>query len=126
MQTTMTITQMCDHYGVTARTLRFYEAKEMLFPIRQGTKRLFTRRCRARLTLILRGKRMGFSLEDIRNLLNLYDRDGNHQAQRVEAIRIGQMRLVEMKAQQTALASSIIELEEFMAGEDAALPKVAA
>jgi DNA-binding transcriptional MerR regulator len=71
----MTIRQMCDAYEVTPRTLRFYEAKELLTPVRDGTRRLFTRRDRARLTLILRGKRFGFSLEDIRQTLDLYDRE---------------------------------------------------
>ncbi|MGR3466994.1 MAG: MerR family transcriptional regulator, partial [Shimia sp.] len=68
---TMTIREMCDHFDVTPRTLRFYEAKELLFPIRQGTRRLFTKRDRARLKLILRGKRFGFSLEELRQLLDL-------------------------------------------------------
>ena len=58
----MTIRQMCDLFGVTARTLRFYEAKELLAPVREGQKRLFTKRDRARLKLILRGKRFGFSI----------------------------------------------------------------
>ena len=70
---TMTIRQMCDHFEVTPRALRFYEAKELLRPIRQGTRRLFTPADRARLTLILRGKRFGFSLEEIRQLLDLWD-----------------------------------------------------
>ena len=65
----LTIRQMCDLFGVTPRTLRFYEAKELLFPERIGQKRLFTRRDQARMKLILRGKRYGFSLEDIRQLL---------------------------------------------------------
>mgnify|MGYP003631215596 CR=1 FL=1 len=69
---TMTIRQMCDAFDVTPRTLRFYEAKELIFPIREGQKRLFTKRDRARLKLILRGKRFGFSLEEIRQLLDLY------------------------------------------------------
>ena len=76
---TMTIREMCDAFDVTPRTLRFYEAKELLFPIRKGQKRLFTRRDRARLKLILRGKRFAFSLEEIRQLLNLYE-PGNGQA----------------------------------------------
>ena len=58
--TTMTIREMCDTFDVTPRTLRFYEAKELLFPERQGQKRLFTKRDRARLKLIIRGKRFGF------------------------------------------------------------------
>ena len=70
---TLTIRQMCDAFEVTPRTLRFYEAKELLFPLREGQKRLFTKSDRARLKLILRGKRFGFSLEEIRQLLDLYD-----------------------------------------------------
>ena len=61
----MTIRQMCDAFDVTPRTLRFYESKELLFPLREGQKRLFDKRDRARLKLILRGKRFGFSLEEI-------------------------------------------------------------
>ena len=56
---TLSIRQMCDAFGVTARTLRFYETKELLFPLRDGTRRHFTKQDRARLTLILRGKRFG-------------------------------------------------------------------
>ena len=62
---------MCARFDVTPRTLRFYEQKELLSPIRQGQKRLYTRRDRARLKLILRGKRFGFSLEEIRQWLLL-------------------------------------------------------
>ena len=69
----MTIGEMCESFGVTPRTLRFYEARELIAPVRVGSRRLFTRRCRARLKLILQGKRFGFSLEDIRQLLDLYD-----------------------------------------------------
>ena len=76
----MTIREMCEAYDVTPRTLRFYESKELLTPIRVGTKRLFTRRDRARLALILRGKRFGFSLEDIRQTLDLYDRASRENA----------------------------------------------
>ena len=71
----MTIRQMCDTFDVTPRTLRFYETKELVSPVREGQHRLYARRDRARLKLILRGKRFGFSLEEIRQLLDLYDRD---------------------------------------------------
>ncbi|MCG6903373.1 MAG: MerR family transcriptional regulator, partial [Rhodobacter sp.] len=62
----MTIREMCAEFEVTPRTLRFYESKELLSPIREGQRRLFTKRDRGRLKLILRGKRFGFSLEEIR------------------------------------------------------------
>lgn len=107
----MTIRQMCDAYDVTPRTLRFYEAKELLTPIRMGTKRLFTRRDRARLALILRGKRFGFSLEDIRQTLDLYDRDGGLTAQRLKAYELGRKRLAEMEAQRAELDLAIAELK---------------
>ena len=58
---------------MTARTLRFYEEKELLSPRRQGQERLYSRRDRARLKLVLMGKRVGFSLEEIRSMLDLYD-----------------------------------------------------
>ena len=111
----MTIRQMCAAYAVTPRTLRFYETKELLSPIRQGTKRLFTRRDRARLTLILRGKRFGFSLEDIRQTLDLYDRDGSDAAQRQRACEIGRERLAIMEAQRAELDVAIAELKAELA-----------
>lgn len=95
----MTIREMCDAYDVTPRTLRFYESKELLFPIRDGTRRLFTRRDRARLKLILRGKRFGFSLEEIRQLLDLYDRDGSQELQLARTYQVAQQRLEQMERQ---------------------------
>lgn len=106
----MTIREMCETYDVTPRTLRFYEAKELLTPIRVGTRRLFTRRDRARLALILRGKRFGFSLEDIRQTLDLYDRDGGLTAQRRKAYDLAVKRLAEMEAQRAELDLAIAEL----------------
>ncbi|MDU8943335.1 MerR family transcriptional regulator [Ovoidimarina sediminis] len=108
----MTIREMCDAYDVTPRTLRFYESKELLFPIREGTKRLFTRRDRARLKLILRGKRFGFSLEDIRQLLNLYDAGDQQLTQLTETYRIAQDRLTAMVSQRDELNQAIDELKE--------------
>jgi DNA-binding transcriptional MerR regulator len=107
----MTIREMCDIYDVTPRTLRFYEAKELLAPVRQGTRRLFTRRDRARLKLILRGKRFGFSLEDIRQTLDLYVRDGSDAAQRQRAHELALERLAVMEAQRAELDVAITELK---------------
>jgi len=113
----MTIRQMCDAYDVTARTLRFYESKELLFPIRQGTARHFTKADRARLTLILRGKRFGFSLEDIRQLLDMYSRDGSNQPQLMRSYELGQSRLAQMEGQRAELDIAIAELKvELQAG----------
>ncbi len=106
----MTIRAMCDAFEVTPRTLRFYEAKELLFPLREGQKRLFTRRDRARLKLILRGKRFGFSLEEIRELLDLYDMGDQQLAQLTRTYEIAQQRLAEMIKQRDDLDEAIDEL----------------
>ena len=108
----MTIRQMCDAFEVTPRTLRFYEAKELLFPIREGQKRLFTRRDRARLKLILRGKRFGFSLEEIRQLLDLYDMGDQQQTQLVRTFEIAQERLTDLVKQRDELNEAIDDLKE--------------
>ena len=109
MTDTLTIRQMCETFEVTPRTLRFYEQKELLAPQRQGTRRLYTRRDRARLTLILRGKRFGFSLEDIRQLLEMYDRDGS-ESQVVRTLALAQGRLAQMEAQRAEMDAAIAEL----------------
>ena len=122
MTDAMTIREMCNSFGVTPRTLRFYEQKELLFPIREGTRRLFTRRDRARLTLILRGKRFGFALEDIRQLLDMYDRDGRQQeAQLRRTWALAQARLAQMERQRDELDEAIAELKEQMAWGEGAL-----
>lgn len=111
----MTIREMCDAFDVTPRTLRFYEAKELLFPIREGQKRLFTRRDRARLKLILRGKRFGFSLEDIRQLLDLYNMGDQQKTQLAETLKVARQRLEEMERQREELGQAIGELAEQIA-----------
>lgn len=111
----MTIREMCETFDVTPRTLRFYESKELLFPKRDGQKRLFTRRDRARLKLILRGKRFGFSLEDIRQLLDLYDRDGTHEVQLTQTYDLARKRLAQMEDQRAELDEAIGELKEQLA-----------
>lgn len=111
-ETTMTIRQMCDEFGVTPRTLRFYEAKELLSPIRRGTRRHFTRRDRARLKLILRGKRFGVSLEEIRQLLDLYDADDRQEAQLARACEVARERLSDMQTRRGELDAAISDLQE--------------
>lgn len=108
----MTIREMCDSFDVTPRTLRFYEMKELLFPVREGSRRLFTRRDRARLTLILRGKRFGFSLESIRQLLDLYDRSGSNEEQLSRTYDLAQDRLAQMQAQRHELDLAIADLHQ--------------
>lgn len=108
----MTIREMCDAYDVTPRTLRFYESKELLFPIRDGQKRLFTKRDRARLKLILRGKRFGFSLEQIRQLLDLYHVGDQQHTQLQRTYDIAKERLADMESQRDELTQAIDDLKE--------------
>jgi len=108
----MTIREMCDAYDVTPRTLRFYEQKELLAPIRQGTKRLFTRRDRARLKLILRGKRFGFSLEEIRQLLDLYHVGDQQVSQLTRTHEVATAHLAQLERQRAELDGAISELKQ--------------
>lgn len=105
------IAEMCAEFGVTPRTLRFYESKELLTPVRVGQRRLYTRCCRARLTLILRGRRFGFSLEEMRELLDLY----NHEDQGTQlsrTVEVAEKRLAAMEAQRAELEIAIADLRQ--------------
>jgi DNA-binding transcriptional MerR regulator len=118
---TYTIGEMCEAFSVTPRTLRFYESKELLYPQRLGQKRLFTKRDRARLKLILQGKRFGFSLEEIRQLLELYNIDDQQTTQLTRTYELGLERLAAMKAQRDELNNAIEDLTEQLGWVDAAL-----
>ena len=111
-EATLTIREMCDAFDVTPRTLRFYESKELLFPERVGQKRLFTKRDRARLKLIMRGKRFGFSLEEIRQLLDLYDTGDQKHTQFARTYDIACTRLAEMETQRDELNEAIEDLKQ--------------
>lgn len=106
------IREMCDQFNVTPRTLRFYESKELLFPTRQGQKRLFTKKCRGRLKLILRGKRFGFSLEDIRQLLEMYDMGDKQQTQLLRTYELAKNKLNDLEEQRDEIEETIKELEQ--------------
>ena len=106
-----TITEMCKLFQVSARTLRFYESKELLFPIRKGQHRLFTKSDRGRMKLIMQGKRFGFSLEEIRQLLNLYN-FGDHRTRQIkQTYKIGLNRLSSMEHQKKELGQAIRDLK---------------
>ena len=111
----LTIRDMCDAFEVTPRTLSFYESKELFSPVRRGTTRFYSYRDRARLKLILRGKRFGFSLEDIRQLLDMYDREGRQQeAQLRRTYEVAAERLAQMERQRAELDEAIAELKDQM------------
>ncbi len=120
----LTIREMCEAFNVTPRALRFYESKELLTPIRKGQRRLYTRRERARLTLILRGKRFGLSLEEIRQLLELYARDNRNEAQLRQACQIARVRLEQMCAQRDELDLAIADLTSELTWGEAELVRL--
>jgi DNA-binding transcriptional MerR regulator len=107
-----TIRQMCEEFDVTPRTLRFYEAKELISPKREGQKRLYGKRSQARLKLILQGKRFGFSLEDIRQLLDLYYIGDQGRTQMTKTYDLAVERMAIMKQQRAELDDTIAEFEK--------------
>lgn len=117
----LTIREMCDAFDVTPRALRFYEARELLAPLRRGQSRFYSRRDRARMVLILRGKRFGFSLEQIRQLLDLYDPAGRNRAQVEATLAIARERLADMQRQQAELTLAIDDLARQIADAEAGL-----
>lgn len=107
-----TVNQLAEELGITPRTLRFYEAKGLLSPRRVGNNRVYSKRDRARLKLILRGKRLGFSLEEIKEYLDLYNVDPSQQEQmRVLLARIRE-RLDALAQQRQDLEATVSELKE--------------
>ncbi len=115
-----TVTQLARDLGVTARTIRFYEDKGLITPQRAGSTRVYTARDRARMILILRGKRLGFSLREIRDYLDLYDVD-HTQAEQLRLLRHAvAKRLASLREQLTALQQTIVELEDVQSQAEAA------
>ena len=104
------IADLAREFGISTRAIRFYEAKGLLSPERLGSTRVFRRRDRARLILILRGKRLGFSLRDISDYLGLYDADRTQQVHLL-AEKVND-RLQALERQRTDLETTISELRE--------------
>lgn len=117
----LTIRQMCAAFDVTPRTLRFYEQKGLIAPARDGQHRLYSRRDRARLTLILRGRRFGFALDQIGELLGLYDRDDRELTQLRRTRDLARARLADMERQRADLDAAIAELRADLDWADAVL-----
>lgn len=107
-----TITELSDEVGATARAIRFYESKGLLAPRRVGANRAYTYRDRARLLIILRGKRLGFSLARIQEYLSLYDADPTHKGQLEHLLAGTQRRIEELESQRADLDLTIEELRE--------------
>jgi len=105
------IADLAREFGISTRAIRFYESKGLLNPERVGGTRVFRRRDRARLILILRGKRLGFSLRDISDYLSLYDAH-SHTAQVTLLIDMVDQRLGLLERQMTDLQTTVSELRE--------------
>ena len=109
---TFSIADLADEFEITPRTIRFYEDKGLLSPERQGLQRIYGRRDRARLRLILRGKRLGFTLAEIGEMLDLYDLGDGQSEQMRHALRKGHERLASLERQRRDLDEAIGELKE--------------
>lgn len=107
-----TITELAEELGVTPRAIRFYETKGLLDPQRAGGNRVYTRRDRARLLLILRGKRLGFSLALIKRYLDLYDADPTHRKQLQALLAGARQRIEELESQRRDLELTLDELRD--------------
>ena len=108
------ISDLSAEFGVTARALRFYEDEQLIAPERRGTARIYSQRDRARLAWILRGKRVGFSLAEIREMIDLYDIGDGRQVQPAVTIERCRDRVALLKAQKRDIDAAIEELTDFI------------
>jgi len=119
---TFTITDLAAEFGVTPRAIRFYEGEGLIAPARQGQNRIYSRRDRARLAWILRGKNVGFSLAEIRELLDLYDVGDGRAKQRERTLEVCRRRLDLLTAQRNDIDATIAEIEQFIAVVEDTMP----
>ena len=109
------IGQVCEEFGLTARALRFYEDEQLISPERRGTQRLYSERDRARLAWILRGKRVGFSLATIREMVDLYDIGDQRETQRMVTLERCRERVETLIRQRIDIDATLKELQDFIA-----------
>jgi DNA-binding transcriptional MerR regulator len=116
-----TVTELAHELGMTARAIRFYEDKGLIAPQRAGTTRVFSARDRARMILILRGKRLGFSLSTIKEYLDLYETDVTQHAQLRLLLSAVARRRDQLLAQRQAIDDALSELADITAQTETAL-----
>ena len=110
---TWTIAQLADEFAVTHRTIRYYEDLGLISPERRSTVRIFHRRDRTRLNLILRGKRLGFPLEEIRTIIDLYDEPRGQASQLSYVLDQIHARRLDLERRRSDLDDALEELDEF-------------
>lgn len=107
-----TISQLAQEFDITTRSIRFYEEKGLITPLREGTKRLFSSADRVRLKLILRGKRLGMTLEESAEIINLYNPEDGNRRQRAQLIQQLENRRQQLLAQREDIDLSLRELDQ--------------
>jgi DNA-binding transcriptional MerR regulator len=121
---TYTIRQLCSEFGVTPRALRFYEDKGLLAPERQGLNRVYAPRDHGRLQLILRGKRVGLSLAEIRDLLDMYDLPDGGVAQAARSLATFRERITALEQQKLDIDHAVAQLKVTVADLEAKLATI--
>lgn len=112
---TFTIGQLADEFQITTRAIRFYESRGLIQPRREGTNRIYSRRDRGRLILILRGKNLGFTLEDIAEYLALYDVDRSQRAQTEMLLSKVEAAIADLNRKKADLARTLNDLKDLRA-----------
>jgi len=113
------ISDLSAEFGITARALRFYEDEGLIAPSRNGLSRIYSKRDRARLAWIMRAKNVGFSLGEIREMIDLYDLDDGRMEQRRVTMQRCREKIAKLSQQKADIESSIKELKAFIAQVEA-------
>ena len=111
--TTFAISDLAREFGITPRTIRFWEDQGILAPAREGSKRIFTRRDRARLKMALRGKRLGLSLAEIKDLIGMYESTEDETPQLLECLRVMEKRRAALEQQREDIEAMLAEIAQF-------------
>jgi DNA-binding transcriptional MerR regulator len=123
MNRSFTIRQLTKEFGVTARTLRFYEDEGLIAPERRGQTRIYSARDRARIIIILRGRRVGFALAEIREILDLYDVHDGGVRQTMHARKKFEEQLHKLERQKVDIEESLVELRRAITEIDTRMAK---
>ncbi|MFN4324249.1 MAG: MerR family transcriptional regulator [Azonexus sp.] len=112
---TFAISDLAREFDITPRTIRFWEDQGILAPQREGNKRIFTRRDRARLKMALRGKRLGLSLAEIKDLIGMYNSTEDETPQLLECLRVMEKRRAALQQQREDIEAMLAEIDQFEA-----------